>query len=363
MQDYIWDGIKRDRLVWIGDINPELATICSVFGFDECVEKSLDLSRDAVPLGENSNSLWMSFPSYSCWWIINHRDWYMQNGRLDYLLEQKEYMYKLCNNLLCRIHEDGSLDFDGKYFVDWSSNKTPFMEAGFRGCLILGLEAASEIFCVYDDEEMKNRCLDAVKNVKKVVPEYSGNKQVAAITSLSGLCDSRKINDIICNNLTDGLSTFYGYYVLLCLAKLGKTDKALDIVRGYWGAMLDLGATTFFEDFDIGWMENAARIDEIVPEGKVDVHTSFGKHCYQKLRHSLCHGWASGPAPFLMKHILGVNILEAGCKKIKISPNLCDLEWACGTYPTPYGVIEIEHKKVNGKVITKVNAPEGIEIV
>jgi hypothetical protein len=109
-------------------------------------------------------------------------------------------------------------------------------------------------------------------------------------------------------------------------------------------------------------MANAARIDEIVPEGKVDVHTSFGKHCYQKLRHSLCHGWASGPAPFLMKHILGVNILEAGCKKIKISPNLCDLEWACGTYPTPYGVIEIEHKKVNGKVVTKVNAPKEVEI-
>ena len=23
MQDYLWDGIKRDRLVWIGDMHPE----------------------------------------------------------------------------------------------------------------------------------------------------------------------------------------------------------------------------------------------------------------------------------------------------------------------------------------------------
>ena len=52
-----------------------------------------------------------------------------------------------------------------------------------------------------------------------------------------------------------------------------------------------------------------------------------------------------------------------GCKKIKISPNLCDLEWAKGTYPTPYGVVEIEHKKVNGKVVTKVNAPDEVEVV
>ena len=26
---------------------------------------------------------------------------------------------------------------------------------------------------------------------------------------------------------------------------------ALDVIRTYWGAMLDLGATTFWEDFNI----------------------------------------------------------------------------------------------------------------
>src|SRR5690606_6543366 len=32
MQDYLWDGIKRDRLVWVGDLHPEVSTIMSVFG-------------------------------------------------------------------------------------------------------------------------------------------------------------------------------------------------------------------------------------------------------------------------------------------------------------------------------------------
>ena len=27
MQQYIWDGIKRDRLVWMGDLHPEIASI------------------------------------------------------------------------------------------------------------------------------------------------------------------------------------------------------------------------------------------------------------------------------------------------------------------------------------------------
>ena len=172
------------------------------------------------------------------------------------------------------------------------------------------------------------------------------------------------VNDIICENLTDGLSTFYGYYVLEALAKAGNVKAAMDVIRDYWGGMLDVGATTFWEDFDIKWLCNAGRIEEIPEDGKVDVHVNYGKFCYTKLRHSLCHGWASGPAPFISKHILGVQILEAGCKKIKISPNLGNLKWVKGTYPTPFGVVEIEHElQADGKLLSKVNAPKEIEII
>ena len=30
MQEYLWDGIKRDRLIWLGDMHPEVATIMTV---------------------------------------------------------------------------------------------------------------------------------------------------------------------------------------------------------------------------------------------------------------------------------------------------------------------------------------------
>ena len=42
IQNYIWDGIKRDRLVWAGDLHPEIMAIKTVFGREETVEKSLD---------------------------------------------------------------------------------------------------------------------------------------------------------------------------------------------------------------------------------------------------------------------------------------------------------------------------------
>ena len=50
MQNHLWDGIKRDRLVWIGDSYPEVMTVNSVFGYNEVVPKSLDLMRDITPL-------------------------------------------------------------------------------------------------------------------------------------------------------------------------------------------------------------------------------------------------------------------------------------------------------------------------
>jgi alpha-L-rhamnosidase len=50
MQEYLWDGIKRDRLVWLGDVHPEVMTINNVFGDQEVVRKSLDFGRDTTPL-------------------------------------------------------------------------------------------------------------------------------------------------------------------------------------------------------------------------------------------------------------------------------------------------------------------------
>ena len=161
-----------------------------------------------------------------------------------------------------------------------------------------------------------------------------------------------------------GFSTFYGYYMLEALAKGGHWQKALDLMRQYWGAMLDLGATTFWEDFNMEWMRNAARIDEMVPEGKVDVHREYGDYCYLSYRHSLCHGWASGPTAWLSQHVLGVEVLEPGCRKLRITPHLADLQWAEGSFPTPLGPVTIRHEKSSsGEVVTTVDAPEGITIV
>jgi alpha-L-rhamnosidase len=136
------------------------------------------------------------------------------------------------------------------------------------------------------------------------------------------------------------------------------------VIRAYWGGMLDLGATTFWEDFDLNWTQNAGRIDEFTPAGKIDVHASYGDYCYVGLRHSYCHGWASGPTAWLSQHVLGINIAEPGCRAVRIDPHLGDLEWVEGSYPTPLGVIRVRHEKTaDGRISSEVDLPKGIKLI
>ena len=205
-------------------------------------------------------------------------------------------------------------------------------------------------------------CLDIINRMKKKILPHNNLKQAASLMAITGLMDPQQACDeVVSVDGGKGFSTFYGYYMLEALAKAGEYEKAIDIINTFWGAMLDLGATTFWEDFNLDWIPNAAPIDEPVPAGKKDIHGDFGAYCYPGFRHSLCHGWSSGPTTWLSDHVLGIKIVDVEHKQISIEPQLGKLEWAKGTYPTPWGVIEVSHeKKADGKIATKVKLPKGV---
>lgn len=361
MQDYLWDGVKRDRLVWVGDLHPEVATVNTVFGYNEVVPNSLDLARESTPLPG-----WMSgISTYSMWWIVLHYDWYMAHGNMDYLTEQQPYLNDLVDQILSKV-VDGKEMMDGTRFLDWpSSEDTLAVHAGLQAMTILALEKASKIGEFLQDDNLSERCDQALLQLRGVVPAHNDSKQAAALMALTGLMDANAAyQEVLEVGGAKNFSTFYGYYMLEAMAKAGKYTEAMDIISAYWGGMLDLGATTFWEDFNIEWLENAARIDELVPEGKVDVHGTYGGYCYEGYRHSFAHGWASGPTSWLSEHVLGIKIAEPGGKAYTVKPNLGDLEFAEGTFPTPYGVIRVRHQKdADGQVVSQIEAPKEVRII
>ena len=375
MQEFLWDGIKRDRLVWVGDMHPEVMTISSVFGYNEVVPKSLNAIRDVTPLPNWMNGI----SSYSIWWLLIQRDWFYYQGDRNYLNSQKDYIVGLIRFLMNFVDEKGVEKLDGMRFLDWPSSNSPeSIHAGLQALLVMAMDASYELCNILGETELANEAERLAKKMRKAVPAVRkqylksmkdpsapGAKQGAALMVLANLMDAKEADQhIISVNGAHGFSTFYGYYMLKAMAKAGDYKGALDIIRTYWGAMLDLGATTFWEDFDLNWLPNAARIDEIVPEGKNDIHRDFGAYCYQKFRHSFCHGWASGPTSWLSEYVLGVQVVEPGCKVIRIVPHLGDLKWVKGTFPTPYGIISISHTlSDNGKIVTEVDAPSEVLVL
>ena len=362
MQNYLWDGIKRDRLVWMGDAHPELRTILSVFGDNEVLRKTLDQARDQTPLPGWMNGIC----AYTLWWVLIHRDYYHYTGDRVYLTEQKPYLDRLLPWLMEAVDDQGHEHLTGGgRFLDWpTSRNKPAVDAGLHALLLMALEAGEELSTVLENDELAAQCRATVDRMRRVVPDYKTSKQSAALIALAGLIPAGQANEVLSEDGVQRFSTFYGYYMLQAKAMAGDYTEALNNIRQYWGSMLDLGATTFWEDFDIRWMENAARIDEIVPSGKVDVHRTYGDYCYKGLRHSFCHGWASGPTAWLTEHVLGVTIVEPGCRVIRVSPHLGDLQWVEGSVPTPYGMVRIRHqRRADGTIASSIEAPKGVKVL
>ncbi|MCX6950399.1 MAG: alpha-L-rhamnosidase [Opitutae bacterium] len=362
MQDYLWDGVKRDRLVWIGDMHPEVATINAVFGFNDVVPRSLDLMRDVTPPSEWMNGI----SSYSMWWVLIQEQWWMQQGDRGYLVAQQAYLQALLKKLATLVGPDGRECIDGTRFLDWpSSPNQQGVTAGLQALLVMALESGSRLLTELGDPSTAALCTEAAARGRKIVPAVNASKSGAALLALAGMVDAKQTaNDVLKVGGPQNLSTFYGFYVLQALAKAGETDTALDFISQYWGAMLDLGATTFWEDFNLDWTNNATRIDELVPAGKKDVHGGYGAYCYIGFRHSLCHGWASGPTAWLSENVLGITPLDPGFKRVRIVPQLGRLKWAEGAYPTPLGPIKVRHERQpDGTVKSKIDVPAGMLVV
>lgn len=351
MQNYIWDGIKRDRLVWIGDMHPETTAICCLFGADKTVERSLDYIRIHTPLPEWMNNI----PSYTAWWLIILHDYYLQNGNKAFLIENKEYIDGAVRLLAKSVTEEGRIAVEALF--DWPSHGYPDEKIGIYAIWSLAAACAENLFRELGLDGTVCAALKAklACNTDLRVDKW---KQCEAFLVYAGIKPAQDAFAFLTAGGAKGFSTFLSYYILSAIAATD-VKRAVELMKEYYGAMLDMGATSFWEDFNLDWVNGSAPITRLPNAGEKDIHGDFGDHCYVGFRHSLCHGWSCGPVPFLMRVIGGIEILAPGCKKMAVHPVTAGFDFYRIEYPTPFGKIEIELR--NGKITKKI--PEGIELV
>ena len=360
LQDHVWDGIKRDRLVWIGDLHPEAMVTATVFGRLDVVEKSLDLLRDRTSLPGWMNGI----SSYSLWWVLIHRDWYTLYGDMHYLSAQLSYLAPLLGQILGCLDEDGHENLSGYRFLEWPTSGDPdAISAGLQALVLLTLDAGAFLCRVLQADNVASECEAAATRMRHCGPRETTSKQSVALQVLAGLRDPQEANlTVLSQDPYRGISTFYGYYVLEARTLAQDITGCLELIRTYWGGMIDMGATSFWEGFEIDWMDNATPIDAFPVDGRPDIHADFGDWCYKGLRHSLCHGWAAGPTAWLQQTVLGIRPSTNPDFDYVVWPKLGDLEWAKGSFPTPEGLIEVEITNVAGVLSVQLKHPDGLRI-
>ena len=359
-QNYLWDGIKRDRLVWIGDMHPETMTILNIFGAASILPESLDYMASVTP-----SDRWMhGMATYTLWWIRNLAEWCRYTGDVEYVRRHADYLEKTFEHVMSGMKYG---EWRAGNFLDWPTRHND--KAAWAGTQGLALVTARETAFLADvagRTELATKARALAAELAKLRPDPNGEKSAAAMLALSGLRDPKEMfAQVLGANGHAGVSTFYGYYMIEAMSAAGESQRALDTVRDYWGAMLDVGATSFWEDFKLSWTNNCFRIDDLPVAGKKDIHGDYGEFCYPGFRHSLCHGWASGPASWCINHVLGIRPLDTGCRRIEVRPFLGDLEWAEGAMALPDGnAVKVTIKKLpDGKVDAKLDAPDWVEVV
>lgn len=144
----------------------------------------------------------------------------------------------------------------------------------------------------------------------------------------------------------DALSTgiFGTQYLLEYLSSHGDADLAGRIVthEGFpgWFSMLDAGATTLWEDWEL--------------ERNVDAHSN-------------CHPMFGSCEQWFLRYVLGIAVAEdaVGCDRVRLQPHaVAGVTSASGHLDTPHGRISISWKlDPNGKMQVTKQIPNGITIV
>ncbi len=359
-----WDGIKRDRLVWIGDLYPETRAARCLFNNVPEVVNSLDFAMNETPLPKWMNGI----PAYSLWWLIILADEFKYSSNKALFDKYIPYVKGLIEQISLCIKEDGATAY-GDNFIDWPSyyqegeSKEKY-EDGFSGMNYLTKIAVEKIRCfLIANDESAFVCDSILSRLEKDKRHVNAYKQMAGLGVWSG-DKSENNKEVLLRGGAKGMSTFMSYPILIGVAKCGEAETALSMMKEYYGGMLSVGATSFWEDFDIAWLENCGRIDELPVEGKKDIHGDYGAFWYVGYRHSLCHGWSAGVIPYLMELVAGITFEDTEMRKIRISPSMSGLTHIKAAYPTPYGLVQVEHKlNDNGEMESQVSVPKEIEII
>lgn len=309
MQSVFEDGPKRDRRLWMGDLRMQALANYETYKNNDLVKRCLYLFAGTTMEQDKVGACLFLEPEieaddtdmfdYSLFYIPTLLSYLETSGDRETALELYPTAIRQLSIARLQMDENGIIkDSDrlGWCFVDW--NLCLNKQASAMGIYLYCLDAAERLARKL---ETADSFADELQNLRRVAKEqlWDNEKQVFISGAdrqiswasqvwmvLGGALSCEEaaalLNRIETMQEAVSMVTPYMYHNYVdALLTVGMKEKALSVLRSYWGGMADNGADTFWELYE---PENP----DVSPYGGTIVN-------------SYCHAWSCAPAYFLRK--------------------------------------------------------------
>lgn len=354
IREVLTEAIKRDRWLWGGDAYQAFKFNQYLFFDKEIVRRSTIALRGKEPFREHINTI----TDYSFYWVIGLYEYYQAYSDIDFI----KFIYSKAETLMefsaKRINKDGFITGkDGDWiFIDWSdidkdgavcAEQMLYIAANkamaelsklaggnakkYQDTVDLFVEKVAGFF--WDDE--KGAFIDCYESGKRNVTRHANifaiMYDIATDTQKDNIIKNVLLNDEIPKITTP----YFEGYELDVMGKIGNYEYIENMIKSYWKGMLDLGATTVWEEFD----PKLSGIEHYQMYG-----SKYGK--------SLCHAWGASPVYLLGKYFLGVSQTSVGFETFEIRPYLGKFKYIEGVVPIKDGKVYVHLSSEKLSVMT-----------
>jgi alpha-L-rhamnosidase len=356
-REFFLDGIKRDRWIWSGDAYQSYLMNYYLFFDSSEVTRTLLALRGKDPVTSHINTIL----DYTFFWFMGIYDYYRYTGDASFIREYYPRMVSMMDFVLTRRDKNGMVQgLPGDWvFVDWADGLSKKGELSFEQMLFcrsletmslcaglagdtagvsrygtLSASLKSDIFSVFWDPAKEALIHNRVDGqLTGVVNRYANMFGILFGYFNEDQARSVKQSVLLNDSIQQITTPYMQFYAQEALCAMGEQTHVLKEIKDYWGGMLRVGATTFWEKYDPS-------------ESGVQNYALYGR----PFGRSLCHAWGASPLYLLGKYYLGVRPLSPGYATYSVEPVLGGLDWMEGAVPTPHGNVGVYCSKTQIRV-------------
>lgn len=357
MREVLTEAIKRDRWLWGGDAYQAFKFNNYLFFDKEIVRRSTIALRGKEPFNEHINTI----TDYSLYWVIGLHEYYVTYGDIEFIKNIYDKAVSLME--FCEAREDDKGFIVKKnndwIFVDWSdidkdgavcAEQMLYIAANKAMAALTRLVGADpssyeekysrliETTNKFFWKEEKGAYIDCYESGKNHISRHAN--VFAILYDVANEEQKAKIIENVLENdkITKITTPYFEGFELDVMGKIGHFDFIENVIKTYWKGMLDLGATTVWEEYNPNL--NGAQHYEMYGN-------KYGK--------SLCHAWGASPIYLLGKYYLGVTPTSSGYETFEVKPYLGGFKFIDGVVPIKDGSVRVKLSKDKLSVVATKN--------